>query len=57
MPLERHPGTAISDLETAVANIERSRARIVQIVGLQEEAWWILTEPTAQVRETRGGAQ
>jgi len=56
MPLERHPGTSITDLETAVANIERQHARILQVVRHEEGAWWILTEQPAHVRETRGGA-
>lgn len=57
MPLERYAGASMHDLETAVANIERQHARIVQVVRHEDGAWWILTEQPAQVRETRGGAQ
>jgi hypothetical protein len=56
MPLERHTGRSISDLETAIANIERSNARIIQVVGQHDDAWWVLTEQRASVLETRGGA-
>lgn len=56
MPLERHTGRSISDLETAIANIERSNARIIQVVGQHDDAWWVLTEQRTPILETRGGA-
>ena len=56
MPLERHQGSTIADLEVAVANIERKRNTIVQVVGNYDSAWWILTKSAARsTRETRGG--
>jgi hypothetical protein len=55
MPLERYDGNTITDLESAVASVERQRKTIVQVVGNYDGAWWILTKSaTRSARETRG---
>ena len=57
MPLVSYEGQDTADLERAVADVERSKARVVQVVGNMAGAWWLLVEkPTrkpAAARETR----
>jgi len=57
MPLVSYEGPDIADLEHAVADVERSKARVVQVVGNIGGRWWLLVEkPTrkpAAGRETR----
>jgi hypothetical protein len=64
MPLVSFPGPDVSDLEHAVAEVERSRARVVQVVGNIGGAWWLLVEkpaPAARAKpagkETRGAVK
>jgi len=47
------PGQTITDLEKAVAEIERDRAKILQVVGNFDGSWWLLVEKQRQNRETR----
>ena len=58
MPLVSFPGPDVSDLERAVAEVERSRARVVQVVGNIGGAWWLLVEkPVAAARAKPAGKE
>jgi hypothetical protein len=65
MPLVSSPGLDVSDLEHAVAEVERTQARVVQVVGNIGGAWWLLVEDKGRaqaakkppVREVRGAAK
>lgn len=58
MPLVSYEGQDVADLEHAVADVERSKGRVVQVVGNMGARWWLLIEkPTrrpAPAKETRG---
>lgn len=49
MPLKSFPGSDTTDLERAVADVERKGGRVTQVVGNMAGAWWLLveTKPTA----------
>lgn len=60
MPLHSHPGLDVGDLEQAVAEVEASKGRVVQVIGQMAGRWWLLIEkparkPAAQ-RETRSAS-
>lgn len=58
MPLVSYPGPDVSDLERAVAEVERSRARVVQVVGNMGGSWWLLVEaPVAAARAKPAGKE
>jgi hypothetical protein len=44
MPLKSYPGQDVGDLEYAVADVERSKGRVVQVVGQMAGSWWLLVE-------------
>ena len=57
MPLHRHEGQDVGDLERAIAEVEAGKGRVVQVVGQMAGAWWLLVEKPARkpaaARETR----
>jgi hypothetical protein len=57
MPLVSYNGQDIGDLEHAVADVERSKGRVVQVVGNIGARWWLLVEKPARrpaaAKETR----
>ena len=57
MPLVPYDGQDTADLERAVADVERGKGRVVQVVGNMGGRWWLLTEKPARKpaagRETR----
>jgi hypothetical protein len=57
MPLVSYNGQDIGDLEQAVADVERSKGRVVQVVGNIGARWWLLVEKPARrpaaAKETR----
>lgn len=61
MPLHRHEGQDVADLERAITEVEAGKGRVVQVVGQMAGAWWLLVEPTprktAGTRETRAAAK
>jgi hypothetical protein len=57
MPLVSFPGPDVSDLEHAVAEVERSRARVVQVVGQIGGAWWLLVEEPARAQAVKKAAK
>jgi hypothetical protein len=61
MPLHRHPGQDTQDLEAAVADVERTGGRVVQVVGQMAGHWWLLVDKAARKpagqRETRSAAK
>lgn len=57
MPLHRHEGQDVADLERAITEVEAGKGRVVQVIGQMAGAWYLLVEgPTrkpAAARETR----
>jgi hypothetical protein len=57
MPLVSYEGLDTADLERAVADVERGKGRVVQVVGNMAGSWWLLVEKPARkpaaARETR----
>jgi hypothetical protein len=61
MPLHRQPGMDTADLEQAIAHVERTKGRVVQVIGNINAAWWVLYDAPARKpaapRETRAAKQ
>ncbi len=57
MPLVSYDGQDTADLERAVADVERGKAKVVQVVGNMSGRWWLLVEKPAAARKPAAGAK
>lgn len=48
MPLVSYEGHDVAQLEAAVADVERTKGKVVQVVGNYAGAWWLLVEKPAR---------
>jgi hypothetical protein len=53
MPLESFEGLDVTDLEQAVVSVEKSKGRVVQVVGNFAGRWYLLTDKSSRAATGR----